>query len=174
MRIEDLRSEKKAGKSRVAATVIWEDCNRSTHDVYFETEEAFAEGLVCNPHAFLVGCAIPAMHYGEQRVFIDAEICPELKLGLMDAMSWLRHWYYDPDRALVQIEAKTRSGLPTPRTPERAGFFFSGGIDAYATLRMSTLGRSRTAWWFLVLSSTSPKPLNTCWIRWQMWHPRSA
>ncbi|MBC7250179.1 MAG: hypothetical protein H5T62_07830 [Anaerolineae bacterium] len=40
---------------------------------------------------------------------------------------------------MVRIEAKTRSGLPYPRTPERAGFFFSGGIDSYATLRANRL-----------------------------------
>jgi hypothetical protein len=108
--------------------------------VYFETDEPFAAGLSCNPHAFLVGCVVPAMHYGEERVFIDAQICPELRQGLITAMSLLRHWCYDPDRPLVCIEAGTRSDLPTPRTPERAGFFFSGGIDSFATLRANRLG----------------------------------
>jgi len=140
VKIENLRSGKEGNRARVAATVTWEDCDRSTHEVYFETDEAFAEGLSCNPHAFLVGCVVPAMHYGEERVFIDAEICPELRDGLITAMSLLRHWYYDPDRALVRIEAGTRSDLPTPRTPERAGFFFSGGIDSFATLRTNRLG----------------------------------
>jgi hypothetical protein len=139
MRIENLRSEKKGDRARVAATVSWEDCDRPTQEVYFETDEAFADSLSCNPHAFLVGCIVPAMHYGEERVFLDAEICPELREGLITAMSWLRHWYYDPDRQLVRIEAKTRSDLPTPRTPERAGFFFSGGIDSLATLRSNRL-----------------------------------
>jgi hypothetical protein len=142
MKIENLKSEKKGNRARVAATVIWEDCDRPTHEVYFETEEAFAEGLSCNPHAFLVGCIVPAMHYGEKRVLIDAEICPELRNGLMTAMGWLRHWYYKPNRELVRIEAKTRSSMPTPRTPERAGFFFSGGIDSFTTLRTNRLNFS--------------------------------
>jgi hypothetical protein len=139
MRIEALRSEKNGNRARVAATVTWEDCDRPTHEVYFETDEKFAESLSCNPHAFLVGCIVPAMHYGEERVFIDAEVCPALRDGLITAMSWLRHWFYEPDRALVRIEAKTRSDMPTPRTPERAGFFFSGGIDSFATLRANRL-----------------------------------
>ena len=139
MRIENLRSEKKGNRVRVAATVIWEDCDRPTQEVYFETDEVFADGLSCNPHAFLVGCIIPAMHYGEKRVIMDAEICPELRTGLITAMSWIRHWYYGLDRNLVQIETKTRSNLPTPRTTERAGFFFSGGVDAFATLRANRL-----------------------------------
>lgn len=139
MKIENLRSEKNGKRARVVATVRWEDCDRPKHEVYFETEEEFAEGLTCNPHAFLLGCAIPAMHYGEERVLIDAEICPEFRSGLMTAMSWLRHWYYGPESKIVQIEAKTRSSLSSPRTPERAGFFFSGGIDAFATLRANRL-----------------------------------
>jgi hypothetical protein len=50
-------------------------------------------------------------HYGEKRISIDAEICPELRAGLVTAMTWLRHWYYDPAWELVRIEANTRSGL---------------------------------------------------------------
>ncbi|MCL4475991.1 MAG: hypothetical protein M1508_07175 [Nitrospirae bacterium] len=138
MKIENLKVEKKGNKARVAATVIWEDCGRPTGEVFIETDEAFAQSLSCNPHAFLVGCAIPAMHFGEERVFIDAEICPELRNGLITAMSWIRHWYYDSERNLVRIEAKTRSSLSIPR-PERAGFFFSGGIDSFATLRANRL-----------------------------------
>jgi hypothetical protein len=140
MRIEDLRSERKGDRARVAATVTWEDCDRPTYELHFETDEAFAEDLSCNPHAFLMGCIVPAMHYGEERVFVDGEICPELRVGLITAMSWLRHWYYDPDHPLVRIEARTRSDVPTPRTPGRAGFFFSGGIDSFATLRTNRLG----------------------------------
>jgi hypothetical protein len=135
MKIENLRSEERGDRVRVAATMSWEDCERPPQELYFETEAAFAHSLSCNPHAFLVGCAIPAMHYGEKRVFIDAEICPELRGGLMTAMSWMRHWYDKSDCELVRIEAKTRTDLPAPRTPERAGLFFSGGIDALATLR---------------------------------------
>ena len=149
MRIENLRSERNGDRARVAATVAWEDCDRPTHEVYFETVEPFADSLTCNPHAFLVGCAIPAMHYGEKRVFIDTEICPELRVGLETAMGWLRHWFYEPEQELVRIEAKTRSALPHPRTPERAGFFFSGGIDSYATLRANQLNFPREHPWSL-------------------------
>src|SRR4030067_1958090 len=108
MRIENLRSETRQGRARIAATVIWEDCNRPAEEVYFETEEQYADSLSCNPHAFLVGCIVPAMHYGEKRVSIDAEICPALRDGLITAMGWIRHWYYSPARELVKIEAGTQ------------------------------------------------------------------
>lgn len=142
MRIENLRSETRQGRARVAATVIWEDCNRPVEEVYFETEEQYAGGLSCNPHAFLVGCIVPAMHYGEKRVAMDAEICPRLRSGVITALSWLRHWYYGPDRELVQIEARIQSRTPKPSTPERAGVFYSGGIDSFAALRDNRLNFS--------------------------------
>lgn len=139
MKIEDVRSEKNGSRARVVAKVSWENCDRPVQEVYFETEEEFAEGLSCNPHAFLVGCLIPAMHNGEERVFMDEEICPELQEGLLTIMSWFRHWYYKPDRKLVRIETKKRSSLRTRRMPGRAGFFFSGGIDSLAALCLNRL-----------------------------------
>lgn len=138
MKIKNLRSEQKNNRPRVAATVSWEDCDRATQEVYFETDQAFADSLSCNPHAFLVGCIIPAMHYGERRVFMDSEICPELLDGLRTAIGWLGHWFYSNCEP-IRIEAKARSTFPVPRTPERAGFFFSGGIDSFATLRANRL-----------------------------------
>jgi hypothetical protein len=82
---------------------------------------------------------MPAFYFGEERVSIDGEVCPELKDGLMTNLSWMRYWWYEPDRRLVRIEAKSRVGFPVTRTSERAGFFFSGGIDALATLRSNRL-----------------------------------
>jgi hypothetical protein len=139
MRIEDLRREKNGTRPRVAAHVIWEDCPRPPHEVYFETDEEFAGSLSCDPHAFLIASLIPALHYGEKRVRVDAEVCPELKHGLITAMTWLRHWYYGPERELVRIEAGTASRLPRRDVPPRAGLFFSGGIDSLSTLRVNRL-----------------------------------
>ncbi len=139
MKIDNFRSEKQGPRARVTATIRWEDCERPTQDVYFETDDAFAPSLSCNPHAFLIASIVPAIHYGEKRVFLDAEICPELRHGLMTAMSWMRHWYYQPERELVRIEAKTQADIPTPRRIDRAGFFFSGGIDSFAMLRANRL-----------------------------------
>ncbi len=139
MKIQNLQSTKEGNRARVTASVIWEDCDRPAQEIYFETKETFSEDLSCNPEAFLVGCILPAMHHGEKRISIDSEICPELRDGLMTAMSWIRHWSYGPESELVRIEAKTRSNLPRPPTPVRAGFFFSGGIDGLATMRLNRL-----------------------------------
>jgi hypothetical protein len=133
MRIENLKSKISNQWAGVAADVIWEDCDLPMHEVYFETSREFANDLLCNPHAFLIACSIPAMHYGERRISIDAEVCPELREGLMVAMGWLSHWFH-PERSEIVIETKPSSSMRSPRTSERAGLFFSGGIDSFASL----------------------------------------
>jgi hypothetical protein len=145
MRVENLRLEKIDTRARATATVVWEDCDRATHDVYFETEAEFARGLSCNPNAFLVACAIPAMRFGEKRISIEAEICPELHNGLITAVNILRHWYpwYDQKSALIKIEAKASHYLPSLNKTKRAGFLFSGGVDSLATLRDNRLNYSQ-------------------------------
>lgn len=139
MKIKDIRREKNSDRTRIAATVVWEDCDRPTQEIYFETAETFAQSLTCNPHAFLLGCIMPAMRHGEVRISMDAEICPQLRDGLVTAMSLMRHWYGPQQHQPVQIEAKTQSHLPVLRPSERAGSFFSGGIDSLATLRANRL-----------------------------------
>lgn len=139
MRVKNLRFEKNGDSTKTVATVIWEDCQRPTQELYFGTTAEFADSLSCKPHAFLVACIMPALYFGEQRLSIEGEICPELKDGLVTAMNWMRYWWYKPDKTLVNIEAKASNGYPQPRTPERAGFLFSGGIDSLATLRYNRL-----------------------------------
>jgi hypothetical protein len=136
MRIENLKSENYANKARVSAKIIWEDCERPEQEIFFETHEDYSVDLSPNPHAFVVACIMPAMRFREERIHIDAEICPELKDGLKVALSWIRHWcsnYRNYDK-LVRIEAKTLRCPPTLTRPPRAGFFFSGGVDSIATL----------------------------------------
>lgn len=138
MRIEDLRSEIRGDCARVAATIIWEDCARVPKELFFETTRNFAEALTCNPHAFLVGCVVPAMHYGEKRIRISEEICPELLNGLEINMRWLQHFsggQYKP----INIEC-IRSSTDIPALPKsRSGSFLSGGVDSLATLRKNRL-----------------------------------
>jgi hypothetical protein len=136
MKIEDIRLEQHGSRARLSANITWEDNERGAQELYFETEEEFADALSCNPHAFLVACIMPAMRYNEKRLSIKEEICPELKEGLTIAMGWFRHWYdhYRPEQELVRIEAKVQKHLSPVATKRRAGFFFSGGIDSLATL----------------------------------------
>jgi hypothetical protein len=138
MKIENLRTESGGGRVKIAATVLWEDCGRPAQELYFETSEEFAGDLTCNPGAFLLASAVPAMHYGEKRVSIDGEVCPELKDGLSTAMHYIRHWFLK-NSGLPAIETKGSSVPPGRGKPKRAGFFFSGGIDSFSTLRANRM-----------------------------------
>jgi hypothetical protein len=141
MRIENLRSIKNGNKSRVSSTVIWEDSEHPVSEIYFETDEEFSQGLSCNPHAFLIGCIMPAMHLGEKRVYIDAEVSPEILEGVVIAMRWISLWRHKQTYSVPRIEAKTKTSLSVHR-PQRAGIFFSGGIDSLGTLRYNRLNFS--------------------------------
>ena len=138
MKIADFRTERHDSRARMAATVIWEDCERPSHDVYFETESRFVDFSFCNPDAFLLACAIPATHYGEKRVLVEGAVCPALRDGVTTALGWLRLWF-DPESEPLRIEGRTRTHLLSPRRPERAGLLLSGGIDSLSMLRQNRL-----------------------------------
>ena len=142
MRIEDLRVEDVKNRVRVAARVIWENCQRPQFNLYYETEATYAQDLTCNPHAFLLACIMPAFCHGEERIRIDAPIIPELLEGMKTAMGWIRHWWYDPTKKLVRIEADIDRKSDMPRKERRTGMFFSGGIDSLAALRANRLAFS--------------------------------
>lgn len=109
MRLENLRVEESGDTVRALATVIWEDCPRPTQELYFETARDVAESLSCSAHAFLVACSLPAMYFGEERVFIEGEICPDLKDGIETAMNWLRFWWYKPTKKLPKLSVIQKS-----------------------------------------------------------------
>ncbi len=138
MKISNFKTETKENLARVAATVVWEDRDRPPQEIYFATTREFAKDLTCNPNAFLLACIMIAFHYGEKRIFIDAEICPELREGLINSMHWMSAWY-ELDREKLKIEAKTILQVSNRNKPNRAGMLFSGGIDTLATLRRNRL-----------------------------------
>lgn len=138
MRIEGLHSEKRGKSIRFVGKVSWEDCDRPAKEIYFETNEAFGLGSECNPHAFLVACVIPAMHHGERRLSIDAEIDPALENGLYVVMNWFQNWF-EADRKIVSIETRGKKIHPVPTKARNAAVFLSGGIDSLATLRHNHL-----------------------------------
>ncbi len=138
MRITELEKSSANGLTRVSATVTWEDCLQPEKRVFIETEEAFGDDLSANPQAFLVGCLIPALHFGEHRLVIDSPLCPTLFEGLHRIMAQMQLWTQGQMKPLtIQAPAKA---LPAKRSmPRRAGMFLSGGIDSLATLRLNLL-----------------------------------
>ena len=134
MRISNLTLIPSGKRVRANATVNWEDCDQPAREVFIETEEEFSKDISCNPHAFLVGCIIPAMHFGEKRILLNAEICPGLREGLQTVMSLMKEWSNGEHKPL-NIEAKTHSTVAHLNKQRRAGLFLSGGIDSLAALR---------------------------------------
>lgn len=134
MRIENFRKETKDDLVRITATMIWEDRDRPSSDLYYETTAEYGDDFVCNPNTFLLACTLPAMRYGEKRISLDAPICPELKDGLTTIMHYLINWH-GGDRYIMPIEAPLQSQPLFPDKPARAGALFSGGVDALAMLR---------------------------------------
>ena len=142
MKITNLKSIKNEARVGVAATVIWEDCEQPQKDIYIETEAPFAADISCNPHAFLVGCLIHAMHFGERRIVMDEEVCPGLKEGLETVMSLIKEWSAGQLQPL-SLEMKTSSSVQYAEKQRQAGLFLSGGIDSLAALRANTLNYPR-------------------------------
>jgi hypothetical protein len=138
MRIENLRTERQGRMVRRVATVIWEDSDRPSRDIYIAVDETHAADLAPGQNAFLVACIIPAMRHGERRVRISEPIGAELRNGLMVSMAYLQAWY-GASRQPVQIEATTDRRSPMPRVASHAASFVSGGVDSLASLRSNRL-----------------------------------
>ena len=139
MRLSGLRVERQGGQVRASADLVWEDCARVPARLFFEVDEERGEGMIANPHAFLLAAAVPALRFGERRVAIDAPACPVFLEGLVSALAIIAAWHYEGGRQPPVIEVASRQTQLAPGRAGRAGSFFSGGIDSYATVRLNML-----------------------------------
>jgi hypothetical protein len=136
MHIKNFKLERIHGLVRCAALVKWEDCELPDKEVFIETEARFGEDIAPNPHSFLIGCLIPALHFGEKRIRLDGEVCPMLLEGLETAMAIIKEWTggeYEP----LHIEVPARRIPRGAKRPPRAASFLSGGMDSLAALRLN-------------------------------------
>ncbi|MGD2094098.1 MAG: hypothetical protein PVH77_03725 [Phycisphaerales bacterium] len=138
MKVQNLRLESLQGASRVAATVIWEDSERPTQEICFSTPEEYTDFLYPNADSYLVGCILPAIEHGEQRIKLDGAVCPELIEGIRIAVEWFNYWYR-LNWKLPKIESEIRSEPLAHTAPRNAGSFLSGGVDSLALLRSNHL-----------------------------------
>jgi hypothetical protein len=134
MRIEDVNSERSAGKARIAAKVIWEDTDRPADQVFFETDDAFADSLAPSADAFLAAALSPALWAGERRIHVHGVVCPELLDNLRSVHKLFNAWFKIPGAGMV-IEATPRPAPAVASGERDAAFFFSGGIDSLAAFR---------------------------------------
>jgi hypothetical protein len=138
MQIANIRIESTDARKRAVGTVTWEDCDRPSRDVYFETTEEFGEYLSIDTDAFVTAAILAACAHGERRLLVEGEICPVLRDGLVTAMSLVSHWYHLGWKPVV-LEGKTRSTGRPRSSEQRAAVFLLGDIDSLATLRANRL-----------------------------------
>ncbi len=134
MKIVNIREEVDGDIARISADVKWEDCSREDYTMNIEAAGEIGRYLTPSPHTFFIGGVIPALHYGEKRLWIEGNLCSELIYGIEKIMQIFNYWYRTPQSPLVDIEPRSRVCLKK-QIPPRSAFFFSGGIDAYAILR---------------------------------------
>ncbi|MFP4159472.1 MAG: hypothetical protein ACLFR9_07170 [Desulfobacterales bacterium] len=138
MQIRDPDIKSKNGRTRAEALVTWEDCGEPEKRVFIETPDEYSDGIHVSADAFLSGCIIPALHFGEKRIAVEGEVCPGLLEGLDNVMELMRVWTggeYQPLRVEPQKTAGSARGSGRGQT--RAGMFYSGGIDSIAALRIN-------------------------------------
>lgn len=134
MIVDNFKHKVADGKARLSARMVWEDCNRASRILYFETDERYFDALSDSANAFLLSAAVPAMHFGERRLRLEATVCPELNTGLRVALDWFCHWYGGPYDDYFEVETQLQQRPTALDEKRRAAFFFSGGIDSYAAL----------------------------------------
>jgi len=137
MLITNLRRDRQDNLERIVADVRWEDCDAPDLEVFFATEEPYAEALRLTPDPFLLGCLLPAIEKGERRLKIAGEACPRLLEGLETALSIIASWY--GERYLPIPVEHDSPRLPDAQRPVRSAVFMSGGIDALTALRSNLL-----------------------------------
>jgi hypothetical protein len=137
MQIRALRKNSIDGRVRVSASMIWEDCDRPSEEVYFECPKSFEDDIDPNPNALLLAGIMPAADRGERRVQVEGPVCPELRNGLLAAFRVIRDWY--PQWNGPVIESTVGFHPSVPRTPSRVATFMSAGVDSLATLRCNRL-----------------------------------
>jgi len=138
MRIDDLKLEPEGEWITASARVTWEENDRPAQRLRMQVSTSLADEVDCDPNAFLVAMATPAAFFGERRLAVEGTLCPALVDGVLTVLAQQREWN-DPSRIIPSIEP-SRGFEVRPTLPEgRAGQFFSGGIDALATLRRNRL-----------------------------------
>jgi hypothetical protein len=139
MRIHNYSHRKLGDEHLLTASVVWEDCDRATDEIFFRYRAPEDYLLPDNLHPFLVAAIVPALRRRERRIRVEGSVCPWLRDHLATFMMYLTHWHWykygleRTDRRFPAIEAEDRPyrRLSSPRT----GCFFSGGVDSLWTIR---------------------------------------
>lgn len=132
MRVEDITIIKENDKSRIEASVIWEDTDKKPLKLYFETDTLNEIEIVPDSNSFLLACLFPAMSLNEKRLKISGNGCPVLLENAMAACKILKMWYSDSGN-IPEIEF-TKGFKVKKSKLNRTASFLSCGIDSLALL----------------------------------------
>ena len=138
MKVVDLRHESVGDTASVSATVIWEDCDRAQKNIYIETSAEFSDDIRSDPNAFLLAAIIPAMHFGERRIMVEGQLCPQLRDGLDIVVRQLRKWY-GGEGYCIRIEASEGFNPPPVPSEHRVACCMSGGVDTLITFKRNRI-----------------------------------
>ena len=142
MRIRDLRLERDPASSRATATVEWEDSARPPQQLAFSISGELESAPEPAPEAFFLAAALAAARNREERLWIDATLCPVFLEGLKASLTLLDSWYGGSRSAML---LETGRGLRArPRRAPAAALFLSGGVDSLFQLRRNRLDYPRT------------------------------
>lgn len=121
----------------MAADVLWEQADRAPQTLFFELNGSWAQCLQPQPEAFALACLPYAFWCGEQRLWIDAALCPRLREGLK-RLSQI--WIAQRKRLHPLVIEAADGWHPPPRAQkESTAAFLSGGVDALSTLQGNRL-----------------------------------
>ena len=135
MKIDQLNLDRDGDFLTASARVRFENSQQPEKTVFIKTPVESETGFGPNADAVVTGCLRPALHLGEERVWVDGDVCPFLKEGLNTAMHLLHHWTGGKYRP-IPIESKVRESVIQPAEP-RAGMVMSGGMDSLAALHLN-------------------------------------
>jgi len=136
MKIENIKHERLADRSRLSARVVWEESGQPESEVFFETGGEFADAITFSPEAFVSAALTPALWAGERRIAVEAELCPEFLDNIAVVRKVFQNWFPQISQSMP-IEAKKRTSAAVPQ--QRSAFFFTGGVDSLAALRTNRL-----------------------------------
>ena len=136
MKIENIKQERVANRSRLSALVVWEESDQPPSDVYFEAEGEFADAIAYSPEAFVAAALSPALWGGERRIAVDGELDPEFLDNVAVVIKTFQHWFPQVSQSMP-VESKRRAS--SENTRRRSAFFFTGGVDSLAALRANRL-----------------------------------
>lgn len=133
MRISNIRlgASGSGSGSRLIADLCWETSPRQAFELTIETENASPMSEDQAGNALLTAAFPIAFHDREQRLAIDAPVCPMLADNFLTVLGWWNKWNPQPP---LEMAIETRPAH-VPDAPRRAATaFLSGGVDLFHML----------------------------------------